>query len=519
MINKIFNFILTFLAACVVQMLAFAVWQSTQDQMATLNGSRIGIVWVGLALSVVFAILVTWVFARKELVAKLTEPTTALTVERLAKLTRSGDYTQMFREIAEVPQEQRSALLGGSAEVPMEKRRARNPAVQNAERQFVAFDVNVPPLASPKYQSWFGGLPLVTHSFVWPSYEQKDGKSVPLAFLLQLDCAQLSSKAGLGLMPHEGLLQFYIDTAEGLGKSFAVRYIDRTGKLLSLAKMPSDLPPLFDAQGKSWMIDLPDASALATQLLPRWTFDLVHLVIPSEFFGVEDDERNYWDFPTDYELEGVDWSGQFEVQPDFQLRKSSPAARPCSNFPQDWRAVLISCATILKSLERHRTDKDKMADIHSHATRWLTLARDHEQHAALSQMQSDEFWAWIEQNNAQLYLGRAAEEALAATASDPNGTGVTLSSDGLDFIRRQKRFPVFHNGNLKVDKPIRLLSAGSDVQGMSEDVARDHIMLLELSSDPLLGLNIGEGVLQFWIKPEDLEARHFDEVVLLAGAY
>jgi uncharacterized protein YwqG len=45
------------------------------------------------------------------------------------------------------------------------------------------------------------------------------------------------------------------------------------------------------------------------------------------------------------------------------------------------------------------------------------------------------------------------------------------------------------------------------------------LLLLELSSDPSIGHHFGEGVLQFWIRPDDLAARRFDLVELTASAY
>ncbi|WP_171697411.1 DUF1963 domain-containing protein [Methylomonas sp. ZR1] len=40
---------------------------------------------------------------------------------------------------------------------------------------------------------------------------------------------------------------------------------------------------------------------------------------------------------------------------------------------------------------------------------------------------------------------------------------------------------------------------------------RDKVLLLEVQSDPALFTNFGDGALQFWIRPEDLAARRFDQ--------
>jgi uncharacterized protein YwqG len=44
-------------------------------------------------------------------------------------------------------------------------------------------------------------------------------------------------------------------------------------------------------------------------------------------------------------------------------------------------------------------------------------------------------------------------------------------------------------------------------------------LLLELSSNPGLAHYFGEGVLQFWIRPDDLAAQRFDRVELSTTAY
>jgi hypothetical protein len=67
--------------------------------------------------------------------------------------------------------------------------------------------------------------------------------------------------------------------------------------------------------------------------------------------------------------------------------------------------------------------------------------------------------------------------------------------------------------------PDRMLAPPSDVQGNQYEIARTHLLLLELSSRDGLGHHFGEGVYQFWITPADLMARCFDKVVLTADAY
>lgn len=68
-------------------------------------------------------------------------------------------------------------------------------------------------------------------------------------------------------------------------------------------------------------------------------------------------------------------------------------------------------------------------------------------------------------------------------------------------------------------RPDRMLAPPSEIQGNQYEIARTHLLLLELSSNEGLGHHFGEGVYQFWITPEELRARRFDAVKLTADAY
>jgi hypothetical protein len=59
----------------------------------------------------------------------------------------------------------------------------------------------------------------------------------------------------------------------------------------------------------------------------------------------------------------------------------------------------------------------------------------------------------------------------------------------------------------------------SYVQGHVEEYLEEWVLLLELSSREPIGISLGEGVLQFMIRPTDLRERRFDKVMLVASAY
>jgi uncharacterized protein YwqG len=64
-----------------------------------------------------------------------------------------------------------------------------------------------------------------------------------------------------------------------------------------------------------------------------------------------------------------------------------------------------------------------------------------------------------------------------------------------------------------------MLAAPSDVQGDIDDRVREFLLLFEMKSKEGLAHYFGEGVYQFWIRPDDLAARRFDRVELSTTAY
>jgi uncharacterized protein YwqG len=53
------------------------------------------------------------------------------------------------------------------------------------------------------------------------------------------------------------------------------------------------------------------------------------------------------------------------------------------------------------------------------------------------------------------------------------------------------------------------------IQTAADEMAREHVLLLQLSPDEALGWDLGDnGALQYWIRPADLAARRFEQSVL-----
>ena len=89
----------------------------------------------------------------------------------------------------------------------------------------------------------------------------------------------------------------------------------------------------------------------------------------------------------------------------------------------------------------------------------------------------------------------------------------------MEFARTWHAFALRGERGLHVRLSSRMLSAPTEVQDGAAERAREWLMLLEISSDGSIGHHLGEGVMQFVIRPEDLAARRFDRVEVHAAAY
>lgn len=97
---------------------------------------------------------------------------------------------------------------------------------------------------------------------------------------------------------------------------------------------------------------------------------------------------------------------------------------------------------------------------------------------------------------------RAVEKALSASYERAK------ASSGLAQVR-----------DLWAPTPNRMFGAPSYVQGYVEEHVEELVLLLEVTSTDGIGLRLGEGVLQFMIRPDDLAARRFDRVEAVCSAY
>lgn len=381
--------------------------------------------------------------------------------------------------------------------------------------------------------SFWGGVPTVPPGFQWPHFTPEGSGPRALSFLMQIDCAAIPAEARLGLMPDRGLLYFFLDLDWGAHWKWRVLHLEADASTLAPAAVPAALPRAY---GQRWSWGWPMRDEDWPRLLPRFGFDPVLLRgSPLPPIGEEDDdERLVWPGSIDVTkaLEGID-GGVAESRYVRNGYSDGILQRPYASFPQDWQAVRIALGHLAQQTGRRHLDRmaarpetaaqaeSVRAAIEAGLATWGARVDAADPVAPLDATDRDAFWNFfVSVQPVSLFaLTDAARQSLDATISANPMPESVLDEEAMILVRAQHAFAMRGEGGLHVRLSNRMLSAPTDVQGEAGERAREWLTLLELSSDASIGHHFGEGVLQFYIRPEDLAARRFDRVDLHATAY
>jgi hypothetical protein len=452
-----------------------------------------------------------------------------------------------------------------------------DPVIASARARPIVFRELYPPSASPGL-SFSGGLPIGPAELDWPRRSESES-SEPLHFVMQWDCAELAEVDPTGLLPREGILYLFCDLE--WGDPLAFRFVHAAGdpRDWRALPMPADLGPVFGSQG-AWSSPyvsprVPAEEQDAPRLLPRWPFKPVSLPYPAPESGSEDEERPglFWSETSTKEplLEAQNALGapQLSFEPG---RRHPPFARPFPGFPHDWAAVRIVCVKAIETLSSpHRINASTFLREADSETRqniargWLEEAESlyrratgHSVAARVPQEEAEGIWAWIEavgdvfrlnfeglvkqSVNTSLGLGSNGIAAIPpewiASVSLSHVLAHTFERDEYlhEFIRDRGKdlSPAEAEERWKAEgadgtlprvreifagNPNRIFGPPSYVQGDVEERVDDWLLMLELHSKEWIGMPMGEGVIQFLVRPDDLRHGRFERVEAILTAY
>ncbi|MDF1505620.1 DUF1963 domain-containing protein, partial [Roseisolibacter sp. H3M3-2] len=403
-----------------------------------------------------------------------------------------------------------------------------------ARRQAILFRQHVPPTPDRRHLSFFGGAPVAPRGFAWPEAAGPSGASAPVSFLMQVDCAAIPADGRLGVLPDRGVLYVFMD---GGANAFRVLYepgpADDWTEVAPPATLgvlyPSSLPP-----DSGWApIDAP-------RLWPRWTFDPVLVrggPLPDDPEALA--ESYAWPGTVDVRaaVEAIPGAvAPYRGFADLLRGEGGRLLRPFDAYPHDWNAVRLGAAHAARRLAREAgtrlrptrdtTEAESAAlaeTLRAECREWQARAAAAAPFDAVPPEERDRFWAWIQERAwfTRYVLQEAVTDAVEASLLAGGEAAARVPADAVDRIRHRHALGVATERGVQVNAPHRMLAAPVDAQAMGdvEERARDQLLLLEISNDEGLGHQLGEGVVQLWIRPADLAARRFDRVELSASAY
>lgn len=492
------------------------------------------------------------------------EGVAAISPDRMSRLTKAAWDNEAIAEISEIPVG--NVLTETSEPGPID------PAIALARFGPIVFRQAFPP-ASDQGLSYSGGVPTGPSDFAWPRYAFPDGEG-PLTFVMQWDCRALAAQDATGLLPREGVLYFFADLQWRHHEAF--RFVHLTGEVDTWRPVvvPTDLQPLFGDQ-TAWQVPYCSPRIPAEQqdcpvLLPKWPFAPLAFDYPRVEVD-EPEEEWVWSGRAAAEslIVAQDSLGSppFQFNPDHPLRISG---RPFPAFPHDWAAVRIVCAKVIETLHHpghHRLPKSlsdvdestraaTIADWLAEAIELYTFAASHRANRAVPQDLSDQLWDWmakvdgcyypdqVVQTSANTSLGLGSQalwiipQDLIDRASTSHSLGLSYNrleylheftarcGQGLTREEAERRWnEAKATGTLPTvrqvhaNTPNRIFGPASDPQGDSYEFLADNLLLLEISSSSEIGIELGEGVIQYLIRPADLKAGRFDQATAVASAY
>lgn len=439
--------------------------------------------------------------------------------------------------------------------------------IRRAVRRPIVFGQTFPPSAA-KGLSFYGGRPVVPSGFAWP--RASGGSNRPLHFLMQWDCSVLAAQDPTGLLPKDGVLYCFLDLAWGEG--LPCRFVHLPGPAQGWRELdpPAALGPLHGKEG-AWQMPMctskvDDPDRFVPRLLPQWAFKPLAIDYPAPPPSDDpDDAQDGWFWNDSVMAEALLKAqrdlggGTGKNEPD----GSRPFERPFPAFPQDWAAVRIvtakaidACASPLWIRLGKDLSPEERAAREAQAAEWSEQARELYLFAAehplgewLHADMREDIWAWIA--GIEPIIGQDFDGLVTLTVN----TSLGLSSKGagsipaswvarcsswhalaIEYMRDEhpdwtqpdaaKRHEEHKQQGLleqvrqvHAPTPNRMFGPPSYVQGDAEEFAGNRLLLLEFSSNDALGMHLGDGVVQFLIRPDDLRARRFDRVQVVASSY
>jgi hypothetical protein len=397
-------------------------------------------------------------------------------------------------------------------------------AILKSRQQAIILRQIIPPSHDRAHLSYFGGLPIAPPGFQWPQ------ETKALTFIMQVDCGAIPAEGKLGLMPDEGVIYLFLDLEWQEENAFRILYEPGPANGWNEVPAPENLPHAFDsAIAWKW----PQNDEDWPRLLPRWPFDPVFVHGGPLSENEEAMEGTYaWPGTIDSSeaISGIDGA----VVPSDYFQVGATISRPFASYPHDWNAIRIAIGLLARRLKREGSRRPyqfkDMADeefavliskVQAELQDWTNRVAAADGFGEVPAGEGDDFWAWLVEREwlTRFVLPDSATLSVEASLTADGDAASRVPGEAIDRVRSRHALAVQTKDGLHINIPDRMLSAPVDVQGTIDERVREFLLLLEFSSNEGLAHYFGEGVYQFWIRPDDLAARRFDRVELSTTAY
>ena len=413
-----------------------------------------------------------------------------------------------------------------------------------------------PPRLPQRSMSYFGGLPIIPDDdFDWPTVHGSKGVLERLNFMAQIDCSDLPPGPGRHLLPDKGYLYFFAPMSDTFGPNalhFVARYLPGP---VRKNWHPVDMPATAQIE--------PADPAYGPLLGKRTHFDRFEI----EFGWIEE--------PSEDEVTArTDEGHAFEVAQKMRHERldafyGSPASSdtllaahhaptdmpwiPYEGFPANWATARI----LAKFVQGYH--RDDALDVSTRIKTLGDVPEDDPEAERLQKLQRELQVIGSKINNAFAPTINLALNAFEAPPDEVKQQIMNvveeLRADGMpSSLDRPSRlqFPQLLNKWLEfaaingaeagmtdpdgttlipaevvaslsprhLSREHQMLGKGLVVQVAADEMKERYLLLLQLGRDAALNWTIGEmGPLQYWITPEDLAAKRFENTVLTIEAY
>ncbi|WP_407315394.1 DUF1963 domain-containing protein [Pseudomonas sp. nanlin1] len=407
-----------------------------------------------------------------------------------------------------------------------------------------------PPTSFPRVRSRLGGLPQLPQAFEWPigvSY----GKSAPMHFLAQIDCAELPRVESM--MPTQGMLFFFaVNDEEQIWDTDAPQ--ERVRVLYAL-DVPADQPERQAPEQLRPIRDVNAANSPYTEpgwLLPGETGPRLHVQWPLVARQIETwpydmpksegrcmpDVAAYHQRWSELSLGAAVAATGLMPNSDAVFRWERPLSQDWK-FPAQWLryqydfpqvGIMIERLARLVSNARSKQTRHFAAD--RDVLDWVERAGRIGLDNTPDEATREAFRNWIIEQIGDEHKGTTLTDAkmgkvftsgllasVAYVAGSPDAARLIplplyndLEGEHLPYEESYRKHA---DGRRYCARPRvhRMLGHVPLLQRAMPDIEGEPVCLLQLAWDPAIDLRFGDcGQATFWISREDLAARNFDRV-------